>query len=220
MGAEGRAGQRAAARYRPRRPSASVLYRCVQEHLETCRGSGLGGKWIELLRDAVPRISRIAVLANSGNPANAASVGELEAVGPAMRVKIVVHDAHTATTLDRALAAIAASDAQGLVVTNDPFFTLNREKIAQFAMGRKLPSIYFFAMFADPGGLLVYGASLDESYRKAPLYVDRILKGDKADDLAVDQPTKFDPVVNMKTARTIGANIPPSLLARATPVIE
>jgi putative tryptophan/tyrosine transport system substrate-binding protein len=183
-------------------------------------GAGLAGKWVELLKEAVPGISQAAVLANLSNPASATSVREAEAAGRALAVKLLVHDTGTAEALDRALAAIAASAAQGLIVTNDPFFTPNRDKLVQFAAARRLPAIYFFHLFAEAGGLMAYGASLIDSYRKAAVYTARILKGAKPADLPVQQPTHFEMVINLKAARTIGLALPSRLLLRADQVIE
>jgi putative ABC transport system substrate-binding protein len=183
-------------------------------------GSGLGGKWVELLKEAVPRLSHVAALANPANPAGAASVRELEAAARTLNLKLDVHDAANTGNLDRALASIGAGGAQALIVTNDPFFTVNRDKLVEFAARRRLPAVYFFRLFAESGGLMVYGASLEESYRSAANYVDRILRGAKPGDLPVEQPTRFELIVNLRTARTLGLTIPPSLLLRADHVIE
>jgi putative ABC transport system substrate-binding protein len=183
-------------------------------------GSGLGGKWVELLKEAVPRLSHVAALANAANPAGAASVREIEAAARTLNLKLDVHDAANAGNLDRALASIGTGGAQALIVTNDPFFTVNRDKLVEFAARRRLPAVYFFRLFADSGGLMVYGASLEDSYRSAANYVDRILRGAKPGDLPVEQPTRFELIVNVRTARTLGLTIPPSLLLRADHVIE
>jgi putative ABC transport system substrate-binding protein len=183
-------------------------------------GSGLGGKWVELLKEAVPNISHIAVLWNPTNPASAASVREIKAAAQAMKVTLDVLDAGNTTNLDRAFTAIGARGAHAIIVTNDPFFTPNREKLVQFAARKRLPAMYFFKHFADAGGLMAYGASLEDSYRRAALYVDKILKGAKPGDLPVEQPTRFDLVINLRTAKALNLTIPPSLLQRADEVIE
>jgi len=183
-------------------------------------GAGLGGKWLELLKEAVPSITQVAVLANLSNPASAASVREIEAAARILKVKVEVHDATTPEDLDRAFDAIGTSDAQGLIVSNDPFFNVNRVKLVQFAARKRLPAMYFFDLFAEAGGLMVYGASLVDSYRKAAAYVDRILKGARPGDLPVEQPTRFELVVNLKTAKALGLTIPQRLLLRADRVIE
>jgi putative ABC transport system substrate-binding protein len=105
-------------------------------------------------------------------------------------------------------------------VTNDPFFTPNRTKLVQFAASNRLPTVYFFKIFAESGGLMVYGASLEDSYRTAATYVDKIFKGAKPADLPIEQPTRFELVINLKTAKALGLTIPPSLLLRADKVIE
>ncbi|HET7343180.1 MAG TPA: ABC transporter substrate-binding protein, partial [Methylomirabilota bacterium] len=171
-------------------------------------GSGFAGKWLELLKEVAPRISRVAVLWNSQNPASTASVRELEAAARTFNVTFETFDAGNATTLDRALAAIAASGAHALVVTNDPFFTPNHARLVRFAATRRVPAVYYFRVFADAGGLMTYGASVEESHRRAAAYVDRILKGTKPGDLPIEQPTRFELVVNLRTATSLGLTVP------------
>ena len=137
-----------------------------------------------------------------------------------MKVKIDLLDAGNATNLEKAFAAIGVSGAQGIIVAGDPFFTGNDVKLAQFAASKRLPAVYFFKRFADAGGLMTYGASLEDSYRKAAQYVDKILKGAKPADLPIEQPTKFELVINLKTARALGLKLPQSLLLRADQVID
>jgi putative ABC transport system substrate-binding protein len=183
-------------------------------------GSGFAGKWVELLREVVPDLSHIAVLSNSANPASAASVREIEAAAGPLKVKLDVHDVGNATSLERAFTAIRASGARAVIVTNDPFFTPNRAKLVEFAASNRLPAVYFFKLFAETGGLMVYGASLEDSYRKAATYVDRILKGAKPGDLPIQQPTRFELIINLKTAKALGLTIPQTLLLRADRIIE
>jgi putative ABC transport system substrate-binding protein len=183
-------------------------------------GSGFAGKWVELLKEAVPDLSYVAVLANSANPANAASVREIEAAARPLKMKLDLFDVGNTTNLDRALATIRRSGVQAVIVTNDPFFTPNRTKLVQFAASNRLPTVYFFKIFAESGGLMVYGASLEDSYRTAATYVDKIFKGAKPADLPIEQPTRFELVINLKTAKALGLTIPPSLLLRADKVIE
>jgi putative ABC transport system substrate-binding protein len=118
------------------------------------------------------------------------------------------------------LALIGASGAQGIIVAPDPFFTPNRAKLIQFAASRRLPAVYYFKSFADAGGLMAYGASSTQSYRRAATQVDKILKGAKPGDLPVEQPMRFELVVNLNTAKALGLTIPPSLLVRADHVID
>jgi len=180
---------------------------------------GFASKWVELLEEAVPGVSHVAVLSNSANPASAPFVPEIRLAARTLNVKLDVLDAGNAADLDRAFAAIGASGAQGIIVTGDPFFVVNRSKIAQFAARKRLPAVHFSKLFAESGGLM-YGASLEESYRRAATYVDKILKGTKPADLPIEQPTKFELVINLKAAKTLGLTIPRSLLLRADQVIE
>lgn len=179
-----------------------------------------GAKWLELLKEAVPGVAHIAVLANRSNRSNSPYFKGVEDAAPRMNVRIDIFDAGNPAELDRALAAIAASGAQGMIVSTDPFLFVSRSKLLSFAAGKRLPAIYFFKNFADEGGLMSYGANIEESYRKAATYVDKILKGAKPGDLSVEQPTRFEFVVNMKTARALGLRIPQSLLLRADHVLE
>jgi putative ABC transport system substrate-binding protein len=159
-------------------------------------GSGFGGKWVELLKDAVPSISHVAVLWNSANPANAPIVREVQAAARTLNVKLDLLDAGNPTNLDRAFAAISASGVQGIIVTNDPFFNTNRAQLAQFAASKRLPAVHFSKLFVDAGGLMAYGASFEDNWRRAASYVDKILKGAKPADLPIEQPTKFELVIN------------------------
>jgi putative ABC transport system substrate-binding protein len=183
-------------------------------------GSGLAGKWVELLKETVPELSHVAVLWNSMNPASATSRQEVEMAARTLKVKVNLLDAGNAASLDRVLTTIGSSGVEALIVTNDPFFTPNRAKLVQFAASKRLPAVYFFKSFAEAGGLMAYGASTDESYRKAAAYVDRILKGAKPADLPIEQPTRFELVINLRTAKALRLTIPQSLLLRADQLIE
>jgi putative tryptophan/tyrosine transport system substrate-binding protein len=183
-------------------------------------GGGFGGKWVELLKEAVPGVGHAAVLWNAANESSAKSTEEIRAAAGTLNVKLDLFDARNAAGLDKAFAAIAASRAQGLIVAPDPSFNANRSKLVQFAAKQRLPAVYFFKSFAEAGGLMAYGANNAASIRAAALYVDKILKGAKPGDLPVEQPTRFDLVINLKTATALGLNIPPSLLVRADEVIR
>jgi putative tryptophan/tyrosine transport system substrate-binding protein len=183
-------------------------------------GSAFGEKWLELLKVAFPGISQVAVLANRSNPTNAPTLMGVEAAAQNLRIKLDIRHAGNATELDRALAAVSGSGAQAIIVTNDPFLVDKRATLVEFAASRRLPAMYSFKLFADAGGLMSYGASLEESYRRAATYVDKILKGAKPADLPIEQPTRFEFVINMKTARALGITIPQSVLLRADEVIE
>ena len=183
-------------------------------------GSGFAGKWLELLKEAVPDVSHVAALWNSTNPASALFGPELQAAGQALNVKIDLLDAGTTPKLERALLTVSASGARGLIVTNDPFFLDNRSILLQVVARERLPAVYFTKLFADAGGLMAYGGSLEESYRRAATYVDKILKGAKPADLPVEQPTRFEFVINVRAAKAIGLTLPRRLLQRADHIIE
>jgi ABC-type uncharacterized transport system substrate-binding protein len=183
-------------------------------------GAGFAGKWVELLKEAVPSVSHVAVLSNSASPLTAPLVQEIRAAAQVLNVKVDVVDSPKAADLDRALAAIGASGAHAMIVPNDPLFVFNRAKLVQFASSKRLPAMYFIKLFCEAGGLMAYGGSLEESYRRAAMYVDKILKGARPADLPIEQPTKFELVINLRAARALGLAIPQSLLLRADAVIE
>jgi putative ABC transport system substrate-binding protein len=183
-------------------------------------GVGFGGKWLELLKEAVPGVSHVAVLSNPANPANAPFVAEIQEAARALKVKIDVHDAGNAANLDRAFDSIGTSGTQGIIVTPDPFFSSNRAKLVQFAASKRLPAMYYIKLFVDAGGLMSYAASLEEYYRSAATYVDKILKGAKPADLPVEQPMKFEFIINLKAAKQIGLTIPQWTLTKADRVIR
>ena len=179
-----------------------------------------GGKWLELLKEAAPSVSHVAVLANRSNLSNSPYFKGVEAAARSIKVKLDLFDAGNPVELDRALAAIAASGAQGMIVTTDPFLFTARAKLVSFAASKRLPATYFFKNFVDEGGLISYGANIEESYRRAATYVDKILKGAKPGELAVEQPTRFELAVNKATARALGIRFPQSVLLRADHIIE
>jgi putative ABC transport system substrate-binding protein len=183
-------------------------------------GVGFAAKWVELLREAVPGISHIAVLSNSTEDITATSLGEIQAGARTLAVKPDLFDAVDDATLDKAFAAIGASGAQGMIVASSPLFVNNRVKLVRFAAEKRLPTIYFFKLFTDAGGLMSYGGSLEESYQKAAAHVDKILKGAKPADVPVEQPRKFELVINRRAAKALGVKIPQSLLVRADHVID
>jgi putative ABC transport system substrate-binding protein len=183
-------------------------------------GEGFAGKWVELLKEAVPSLSHVAVLWNSANPTAATYLKEARGTAQAVQVRLNLVEVRNVAALDGSFAAIAASRASGLIVTADPLFFSNRGKLLKFASARRLPAIYFFRDFVDDGGLMAYGPSLADAFRRAATYVDKILKGAKPGDLPVEQPTKFELVINRKTARALGLPIPESLLVRADEVIQ
>jgi putative ABC transport system substrate-binding protein len=178
-------------------------------------GEGFTGKCLEVLKETVPGLSRVAVVVNPGYPLSRQFKREVQTVENALNLKFEVHEAANASQLERALAAIGASQAQGIFVTPDPFLTASSPTIARFAAAHRLPSLHYSERFAQAGGLVSYGGSLDESYRRAAVHVDRILKGTKPGNLPVEQPTRFELVVNLKAANAIGIKVPQSILSRA-----
>ena len=137
-----------------------------------------------------------------------------------LAARVDVHHASNAVELDAALAAISGSGARGLVMTPSPFAVTSQDRLVQFAASRRLPAMYFAANFANGGGQMAYGPSFADAHRRAATYVDRILKGAKPGDLPVEQPTKFNLIVNLKTANALGLKIPQAVLLRADRVIE
>jgi putative ABC transport system substrate-binding protein len=182
--------------------------------------SDLNVKRLELLKGAVPRISRVAVLSNPVNPPTAGLLKELEGAARALRVNLRVLDARERQAIDEAFVVMARERVEALVVMSDPMFFAQRERIVDLAAKHRMPGIYEWREFAEAGGLLSYGANLADQYRRLATYVDKILKGAKPGDLPIEGPAKFDLVINMKTAKALGLTIPPSLLLRADQVIE
>ena len=183
-------------------------------------GPGIAGKWVELLKEAVPRISHMAVLLNYADPMTPQFLDEMQAAGRKLKIKIEHFEAREDAGLEKAFAAIGASGAQGMIVPNHPYFAANRAKLVQFAAHKRLPTIYFFNLFTEAGGLMSYGGNVADSWRRAATHVDRILKGARPAELPFDQPTKFEFIINLKTAKALGLNIPQSLILRADRVIE
>lgn len=182
-------------------------------------GDGFAGKWVELLEQVVPELSTCAVLWSSSNVAAARFVNEVDTAARALNVRIVARQAANLVELDAALGAIGSSGARGLIVVPSPFAATQQEKLVRFAADKRLPTMYFVEDFVDAGGLMSYGPSVADAYRRAATYVDRILKGAKPGDLPVEQPTRFELTINLNAARALGLKIPPSLLLRADRVI-
>ena len=181
----------------------------------------LGGKRLELLKEAVPKLARVAVLYD---PASRASVLDVKEVLPvaarALRLTIQPWEVRGTDDFDRVFAAMGKQRPDGLYVPSDAVLRINQKRIVGFALKSRLPSMYVDSPFVDAGGLMSYGADLADSYRRVAYYVDRILKGDKPADLPVEQPTKFEFIINLKTANQIGLTIPPEVLARANRLIK
>ena len=182
----------------------------------------LGGKRLELLKEAVPKLSRVAVLYDPANPQSLHEVKELlPADARALKLTIQPWEIRAVDDFEKVFAALNKQRPDGLyVVTAGALMRANQKRIADFALKSRLPSMYGSRGFVEAGGLMSYGADLADSYRRVAYYVDKILKGAKPADLPVEQPTKFELVINLKTAKQIGLTIPPDLLARATKIIR
>jgi putative tryptophan/tyrosine transport system substrate-binding protein len=188
--------------------------------LSTAHEEGLAEKWVQLLGDAVPKLSTVAILYNPSNPSNIRYWQAIRTAAQKAHVSIKPFEATTVTELDTALARLSPRIAEAAIVTTDPFFFAEQVKIVTAMDRQRMPTIYGFRNFVTDGGLMSYGASLPASYRRAAVYVDKILKGAKPADLPVEQPTTFEFVINMKAAKALGRTIPRSLLLRADQVIE
>jgi ABC-type uncharacterized transport system substrate-binding protein len=181
----------------------------------------LGGKRLELLKEAVPKVVRVAVLYDAGTLGIVRDVKEvLPVAARALGLTIQPWEVRTANDFDRAFAAMGKQRPDGLSVAGGRLMGANQKRIADFALKSRLPSMYAIREAVDAGGLMYYGADVAESYRRVAYYVDRILKGAKPADLPVEQPTKFELVINLKTAKQIGLAIPAEVLARATRLIK
>ena len=182
-------------------------------------GDGVAGKWLELLAEVVPGATHYALIWSSSNAAATMFVREIRAAAAARALRLEAHEAPDRAQLDRAFDAIAASGAQALIVAPSPFAAVQREALVAFAGATRLPAMYFSEDFVDSGGLMSYGPSYADAYRRAASYVDRILKGARPGELAVEQPTAFDLVVNAQPAKKLGLAIPPPIRLRASRVI-
>jgi putative ABC transport system substrate-binding protein len=181
---------------------------------------GLSGKWLELLKQIAPNVTRAAILRDSENPAGGGQLGALQAVAPSLGVEMRPIGVRGRAALERAISSFARDRNGGLIVPGSGSAVSNRKFIIQLAAQHHLPAVYPYRFFVTDGGLISYGPDLIDQYHRAAGYVDRILKGEKPSDLPVQQPTKYDLVINLKTANALGLTVPPTLLARADEVIE
>jgi len=186
----------------------------------TSMASGLAAKRLELLKEAVPRISRVLVLSYLVDPIAAPQVKELEGAAHSLGVKLLVRDIRTADDLPAAFDAGARERAEGVLTTAESIFFVQRARVIELAVRHRLPAMYSVTAFVDAGGLMAYGPNSSDLLGRAATYVDRIFKGAKPADLPVQQPTKFELVINLKTAKALGLTIPPTLLLQADRVIE
>ena len=186
----------------------------------TNTGPDLSGKRLELLKELLPRVSRVAVLWNAANPTIARQVSEMELAAHALKTELHLVAVRAPDEFESAFSAITRGRAGALVVIADVFTTEHRQRIAALAARNRLPMISEFRAFTIAGGLMAYGPSPPDAARRAAAHVDRILKGAKPGELPVEQPTQFELVINLKTARALGLTIPRSMLLRADQVLE
>jgi putative ABC transport system substrate-binding protein len=181
---------------------------------------GISGKWVELLKQIAPGVTRAAVLRDPATAAGAGQFGAIQAVAPSLGVEVSPVNMRDAGEIERAVAAFARSTNGGLILTASALANDHRTLIITLAARHKLPAVYYERSFVAAGGLVSYGADYIDQFRRAAGYVDRILKGEKPADLPVQAPTKYDLAINLKTAKTLGLTVPDTLLARADEVIE
>ena len=186
----------------------------------TSIASDLEGKRLELLREVTPRVSHVAVLWNPASPFQVVSEKELQTAAQTLHIKVLSVGVRAAEQLDQAFAIIRKERPGALLVLADRLFLHNRARIMDFAVQHRLPGVHAYQELVEAGGLMSYGPSYADMHRRAAYFVDRILKGAKPADLPVEQPKKFELVINLKTARQIGVTIPPNVLARADRVIR
>jgi putative ABC transport system substrate-binding protein len=179
----------------------------------------IAGKRLELLREAVPSLRRLAIMANTGNPANVLEMDEVQAAASTLGLDVATFEIRRAEDIASAFESLKGS-ADALYVASDPLTNTNRVRINTLALGARLSTIYGTREQVEAGGLMSYGPNFPDLFRRAGDYVDKILRGAKPADIPVEQPTKFDLVINLTTAKALGLEIPPMLLARADEVIE
>jgi putative tryptophan/tyrosine transport system substrate-binding protein len=180
----------------------------------------ISGKWLELLKELAPGLTRAAVIRDAGIALGIGQFAAVASVGPALGVDIVPVNANNPSEMEDALAAFARSANGGLIVTGSASAVMHRDLIIQLAAQHRMPSVYYENSFVTAGGLISYGSDFVDQYRRAASYVDRILKGERPGDLPVQAPTRYELVINLKTAKALGLAVPDTLLARADEVIE
>jgi putative ABC transport system substrate-binding protein len=177
------------------------------------------GKWLELLKEVAPRVTRAAVIRDPTNPSAIGQFAAIQTVAPSLGVELSPVDIRDAAEIERAVAAFARDTNRGLILT-PAGSAVRRTQVITLAARYRLPAVYPFRYHVAGGGLISYGSDIGDQYRRAATYVDRILKGEKPTDLPVQAPTKYELVINLKTAKALGLEVPPTLLARADEVIE
>jgi len=186
----------------------------------TIMGLEMGPKRVELAHQLVPNGTALATLINSKFPLTLAEAHDMQAAAHALDLQLTVLDASTEGEIDAVFASLARQKVDALLINTDPFLFGQREQIVQLAARYKIPTLYFLREFVDAGGLMSYGPNINNGYRQAGIYVGRILKGENVGELPIVQPTKFDLVINLRTASALGLEIPTNLLVRADEVIE
>ena len=181
--------------------------------------SDTGGKKLEFLREVVPGLRRLAIMANVGNPASVLEMGEAQATARTLGLEVTTSEIRRAEDIAPAFEALK-DRADALYLCPDPLMNTNRTRINILAVGARLPTMHGVREYVEAGGLMSYGANISNQFRRVADFVDKILRGAKPADIPVEQPTKFDLIINLKTAKALGLTIPPSLLARADGVIQ
>jgi putative ABC transport system substrate-binding protein len=181
---------------------------------------GISAKWLELLKEIAPRVTRAAVIRDAAIASGTGQWGALQSVAPSFGIELSPVNMLDAGEIERAVAAFARSPNGGVILTGSTLALIHRELIVTLAARHKLPAVYYDRHFVSGGGLISYGPNSIDPHRRAASYVDRILKGEKPADLPVQAPTKYEMVINLKTAKALGLTVPPTLLARADEVIE
>jgi putative ABC transport system substrate-binding protein len=181
---------------------------------------GISGKWLELLKQISPGVTRAAVIRDPAITGGIGQFGAIQSAAPSLGLEVNPVNVRDAAEIERAVAAFARTPNGGLIVTGSALAVVHRELIIALAARHKLPAVYFRRQFVTDGGLMSYGPDIIDQYRRAAGYVDRILKGERPADLPVQAPTKYELVINLKAAKALGLEVPPTLLARADEVIE
>jgi putative ABC transport system substrate-binding protein len=180
----------------------------------------LSAKQLQLLKETVPWVTRVAVLWNPDTPYSPKMIQELKAAAPSLSIELELVGVRTGEEIDQTFSTVSRTHAQALYVIEDPLFTTHRPSVLRLASRARLPAIYGARHFAREGGLMSYGANYGDLSRRSAGYVDKILKGAKPGDLPIEQPDKFDFVVNLKTAKALGITIPESIVFRADEVLR
>jgi len=180
----------------------------------------IGAKWLDLLKKIAPEVNRVAVLRDATISAGLGQYGAVQSAAASFGVEASAIDLRDVSEIERDIAAFATTPGGGLIVSASPVATSHRDLIVKLAARHKLPAIYYERFFVAEGGLISYGPDIVDQYRRAPHYVDRILKGEKPADLPVQAPTKYELVINLKTAKALGLDVPNTLVGRADQLIE